>query len=445
MNDTSQKTIINLPKNNIIELKKPSELCQVLFFSDFTKKEYAHLTSLQIDLASTLFYLISDVINTHNLSDEDIFQWSSLNHIEINLQTISNLLGKYSNGYYEPIVSNLHELSKIQVLTNTLHKNKEQEQILFHLIRKISWVKDKHTSNKKVKVWIEPELLMMFRNVNKMYTSFYLQIQYGLNSKYSKLLYEILKDYANLGEITLDFDVLKALLNVDVDEKPDWGKWSTFNRDILKRAVHEVSEKSDITVCYEVIKAREIKKLEVTKVKFFIKKQKSILIDYDSMHNKIETDTCVVSDVHVKDKELSAVELKFYELAMRRMEHTKLLGTVVRNEKNYIAAIIEKMKSDNVDVVSMVELDTIISNIKSNIQNEKSDKNQLLVLHNYDAKYPIVSISNEYLLYSPVDKVNITKTASETINNINTFINAGGIFKLITTPGYVTDLSISYI
>lgn len=148
---TMKETKKYLPKKlkqTNLELKKPSELCQVLFFSDFTKKEYAQMTSLQIDLTSTIFYLISDVMNKQNLSYADIYEWSSLNHFEINLQSIAELLGKYENGYYEPIVSNLQELSKIQVLTNTLHKNKEQEQILFHLIRKISWLKDKQTTSK---------------------------------------------------------------------------------------------------------------------------------------------------------------------------------------------------------------------------------------------------------------------------------------------------------
>ena len=169
-------------KKTNLELKKPSELCQVLFYSDFNKKDYAYLTSLQIDLVSTIFYLISDVMNKQKLEESDIFEWSSINHFEINLQTIAEMIGKYENGYYEPIVQNLQELSKVQVLTNTLHKNKTTEFSLFHLIRKISWLKDKQTTNRRVKIWIEPELLTLFHNVNKMHSSFYLQIQYSLGS-----------------------------------------------------------------------------------------------------------------------------------------------------------------------------------------------------------------------------------------------------------------------
>ncbi len=445
----TQKTLKKItPKkmaNTMLELKKPSELCQVLFYSDFTKKEYAQMSSMQIDLTSTMFYLISDVVSKQNLSTADIYEWSSLNHFEINLQTIAETLGKYENGYYEPIVTNLQELSKVQVLTNTLHKNKEQEQTLFHLIRKISWLKDKQTTSKRVKVWVEPELILMFHSANKMYTSFYLQIQYGLNSKYSKLLYEILKDYANLGELTIDFDILKALLNVDVVDKPDWEKWAAFNRDILKRAVAEVTEKSDILVTYTPIKDRAVKKLEVTKIKFTIKKQKSILIDYESYRNRLEIDAVVVSD----DTPLIAidpVEMKYHQIAKKRMEQAKMFGTLIKNEQRYLETIVSNIKDEGLDVVGMLEVDSILNELKAEYSHLKlNNKNQLITLDNYDQKYRVVAISHEYLLYSPVDRINITKTIEETINKINEFKNGGGKFKIIETPGYVNDLEISYL
>lgn len=446
---TMKETKKYLPKKlkqTNLELKKPSELCQVLFFSDFTKKEYAQMTSLQIDLTSTIFYLISDVMNKQNLSYADIYEWSSLNHFEINLQSIAELLGKYENGYYEPIVSNLQELSKIQVLTNTLHKNKEQEQILFHLIRKISWLKDKQTTSKRVKVWIEPELLMMFHNVNKMYTSFYLQIQYGLNSKYSKLLYEVLKDYANLGELTLDFTVLRALMNIDSTSKPDWERWSAFNRDILKRAVEEVTEKSDIHVTYEPIKDRLVKKLEVSKIKFTIKKQKSILIDYEDTARGFDTDTFIVSDNEGGEIPMSPVEMKYQQIARNRMAQAKMIGTIIKSETRYLEAIVSSLKDSDIDVVGMVEVDTILENIKREYAHiDKHNKHHLIVLDSYDPRYPVVAVSRDYLLYSPVDRVNLTKTVAETINKINIFKSNDGKFKLMETPGYVEELEISYL
>lgn len=434
-------------KKTNLELKKPSELCQVLFYSDFNKKDYAYLTSLQIDLVSTIFYLISDVMNKQKLEESDIFEWSSINHFEINLQTIAEMIGKYENGYYEPIVQNLQELSKVQVLTNTLHKNKTTEFSLFHLIRKISWLKDKQTTNRRVKIWIEPELLTLFHNVNKMHSSFYLQIQYSLGSKYSKLLYELLKDYSNLNEFVIDFSILKALLNVDNKDNPSIDNWSIFNRDILKRAVKEVSEKSDINVVYEPIKNIIDGKKQVDKIKFTIIKQKSKLIDYDLNPALKEyiTDTLVVSS-ESKTDDYDPLELKLIELARKKMEKAKVFGTVVQNEQKYIQAIVEQLKRDDIDIEGMVEMDKILNSVKKQFQPNKINSiNQLIILDYYDPKYPLVTLSHEYLLYSPIDRVNITQTIEDTINKINDFKDKGGQFKLIQTPEYVDELEISYL
>lgn len=434
-------------KKTNLELKKPSELCQVLFYSDFNKKDYAYLTSLQIDLVSTIFYLISDVMNKQKLEESDIFEWSSINHFEINLQTIAEMIGKYENGYYEPIVQNLQELSKVQVLTNTLHKNKTTEFSLFHLIRKISWLKDKQTTNRRVKIWIEPELLTLFHNVNKMHSSFYLQIQYSLGSKYSKLLYELLKDYSNLNEFLIDFSILKALLNVDNKDNPSIDNWSIFNRDILKRAVKEVSEKSDINVAYEPIKNIIDGKKQVDKIKFTIIKQKSKLIDYDLNPSLKEyiTDTLVVSS-ESKTDDYNPLELKLIELARKKMEKAKVFGTVVQNEQKYIQAIVEQLKRENIDIEGMVEMDKILNSVKKQFQpNKINSTNQLIILDYYDPKYPLVTLSHEYLLYSPIDRVNITQTIEDTINKINDFKDKGGQFKLIQTPEYVDELEISYL
>lgn len=446
LESVDQKSLVKTPKKqNIknIELRKPSELCQVLFYSDFHKEEYALLTPLQIDLISVMFYFVSDIMTKQDLNEEDIYEWASMNHFEINLQSIAEVLGKYDNGFYEPIVSNLQELSKIQVLTNTLHKNKTQESTLFHFIRKITWLKEKHTTSKRVKVWFEPELLIMFLNIKSYFTKFYLQIQFGLKSKYSKLLYDLLKDYSGLGEVTLDFEILKAILNVDVREGSNMDGWSIFNRDIMKRAVKEVNEKSDIKLTYEPIKDRLDKKLEVVKVKFKITKQKSILIDYDEPSTSFDIDTNVVSDD--SDRTEDPIEMKLMEIAKKRMnDYIKFSGEKVTNKTNYIKTVLENLKKENLDVASILELETILDEIKDEFRNLKSSKHQLLVMENFE-NYPVVSISSNYFIYSPVDKSNISDSVRDTINKINNFKKMNGKFKIITTSEKISELEISYL
>jgi len=431
----------DLTKN--LELRKPSELCQVLYYKDFIKEEFAVLTPIQVDLIGTMFFFISDIMLQQELTEEEIYEWASLNHFEINLQSISDVLGKYKNGYYNEIIKNLHEISKIQVLTNVLHKNKTQESILFHFLRKIAWSKDKQTTSKRVKVWIEPELLIMFLNVKNYYTKFSLQIQVGLKSKYSKLLYELLKDYVGSYEKRIEINILKAILNVDIINKPSLQKWANFNRDILKKAVQEVNDKSDIKVTYEVIKDRIDKKLEVVAVKFKLESQKSILIDYTD-NVSYDLDTKIISNEELPAIELSPIEMKYRSLAKKRLEQTKIFGTEIKNEEKYLETIIRNLKSENLEIENMIIVDNLFKEIISYIDVPESNKPKVLIMENFEGQ-PIVSISNQYLLYSPINKSNITETIESTINKINKFKDMGGKFKIIETNEIISEIAYSYL
>ena len=134
------------------------------------------------------------------------------------------------------------------------------------------------------------------------------------------------------------------------------------------------------------------------------------------------------------------------ELARKKMEKAKVFGTVVQNEQKYIQAIVEQLKRENIDIEGMVEMDKILNSVKKQFQpNKINSTNQLIILDYYDPKYPLVTLSHEYLLYSPIDRVNITQTIEDTINKINDFKDKGGQFKLIQTPEYVDELEISYL
>ena len=387
--------------------------------------------------AESMFYFVSDIMKTENINSNNIHEWASSNHFEISLQSIADIMGKYGNGYYEPIVQNLYDISKVQVLTNTLHKNKSHESTLFHLLRKISWVKDAHTSIKKIKVWIEPELLSMFLNMKTYYTTFFLQIQFGLKSKYSKLLYELLKDYSGSKQKIIGLDILKAMMNIDQNSNSNYENWGNFNRDILKRAVNEINNKSDIVVEYMPIKETINKRKTVTKVKFDLTKQQSILIDYSLPLNEISIETKIIKDIN-----LSPIEAKYMELAQKQMVQAQLFGSVIKNKDRYLETIISNMKLENIDIPNMIEIDKIISILKLNFT--KNNKYQLLVMENFKS-IPIVTISSNYLLYSPIDKTNISETIKETINMINIFKEENGHFKIIETNEKISGLELSYL
>ena len=422
--------------NKNLEMKKPSALCQVLYYSDYTKKEQANLSPLQFDLIDVVFKFVSTTLELEKVDTESLDEWASINHFEIELKDIASMLGRYKNGYYEQIVDNLLSISKIQVLTNTLYKDKSYDSVLYHFIRKIAWNKDKQTTNKSIKVWLEPEILHMFLSIKRYYTIYHLQIQFGLKSRYSKALYVTLKDYDNIGGKTLNFQHLQRMMMVDTVERPNLKSWSNFNRDLLKRTVKEINSKSDIFITYTPIKERdENNKLTVTNVKFELKKQKSILVDYTDPSQQVVIEAT---------PQLSRAEQKLEDLAQKQIEAAKIFGTIIKNEKQYKRKVIENLLDSGVDVDAIVELEDIMDELRTTFHEEKNDKHQLMIIENFNGE-PIVSVSNEYLIYSPVNKLNITKTVKETISVINNLKQNGNNFILKETSTKVSDLEFSYL
>jgi len=255
-----------------------------------------------------------------------------------------------------------------------------------------------------------------------------------MNSKYSKLLYPLAKDYNGVDSKTIDFQLLLQLLNVDVIKRPNLATWSHFNRDLLKRTVKEINDKSDIIIDYTPIKERdENNKLKVTKVKFDIKKQKSILLDYS-----------ITDDTIIEEVPATRAEIKLEELAQQKIAEARIFGTVIKNEKRYKATVIDNLINEGLDVEAIIDLEDMVEELKYSFQSQKNDKMQLLVLENYEG-HSIVSISNEYTLYSPVDKISITKTAKETILRINNLKQEGKAFTIRETGTKVSGLEFSYL
>jgi hypothetical protein len=306
----NEKMKIN--KHNF-EINKPSELCQVVFFENYKKGIFAYLTPTQIDLINILFYQVKKEILTDKTSTDDL---DSIIMVDIELTEIHRMLNYKYNKDSEALLNYLYELKKVDVMVNTLGKVKDRiDYKLTSIIHTLEWSKHKNILDKKIKIGIDRDIILSFIDRKDYFAKMHLSLQLSMVSKYSKLLYEILKDYAGLKTITVDFGILLPLLNVNFENTRN-GEWSMFNQNILMKSVNEINEKSDIVVSYEAIKEKpEGGRLQVTKIKFTIEKQPEIRlcelglipprIDNNKFYNKSKTklDKLISSGYKVIDEE----------------------------------------------------------------------------------------------------------------------------------------------
>lgn len=271
----------------LCEIHKPSALCQTVFYENSKHEPLAYLPAIQIDLVNTLIYLIWEQINTRK--QKYTTTTDSIQSFDIELKAITDMLEKYQKDY-TPIIQLLIDLQKYVVKINMLDKDSsfiKKSSIV--LIPKISWSEENGHVRKTVKIWFDSEILNFFVKQNKVFAKLYLKIQFSFVSKYSKLLYEILKDYEKVGN-TITFDNLILLLNVKTEGTKN-AEWSSFRPHILEKAIDEINEKADIQVSYESIKERpsENDRLQVTKVRFNVEKQpNSRLIELGLVQPTIE-------------------------------------------------------------------------------------------------------------------------------------------------------------
>ena len=272
---TKQELIKPNNKNYKMQLgmHKPSALCQVIYFDDYKKGLFAYLNSTEIDLINLILYKAREHIITNNI---DLKSQGCI--LDMNLNEISGIFDKYVSTGYETLIDYFRNIRSKEIVINALHKDKHLELTYTSLIHKVKVSKHCNSKYKKISLELDSEIVSLMLDVKKFFTNMFLKIQFSMETKYAKLLYELLrdylgKDYNGVKIKIIELDLLLGLLNVQNLDR--YSQFSYFNAEILKKAIKEINEKSDISVAYEVIKERPspTDRLQVTKIKFFMEKQ----------------------------------------------------------------------------------------------------------------------------------------------------------------------------
>jgi len=246
---------------------KPSELTQVVFMKD---GKLFKMHNTHTDLVNIIYYESNKYIKKNKIKiDEE----APSTFVEIYLQDFASSMDKYKHGQYDFLIGCLRDLSSIEIVINSLGKNKEMEELIItRFVQEIRFNRAKHKKNKKVKLAVPNIILLRITALKKYFTRMFFEIQFSLNSKYSKFLYEILKDYEGVDKKIIDLFELMDLINVTSNTQK---QWKFFRPNILEKAIKEINEKSDIKVSYEPIKEKteENPRLHVEKILFQIEPQ----------------------------------------------------------------------------------------------------------------------------------------------------------------------------
>jgi len=167
----------------------------------------------------------------------------------------------------------------------------------------------------------------------KMYANLDLLIVRDLNSKYSLALYEILKDYANLWGLRININDLKIALWVD--NVRGYKVFSDFNRRVLKPAVKEINEKTDIQASYKWIK----RGVEYIQVEFTIKiKSNQQALTFDTVSFELQQLGFTETEIHnIKNQYEESYILENIQIIKQDFQNGK-----IQNIKGYTITALNK-------------------------------------------------------------------------------------------------------
>ena len=149
---------------------------------------------------------------------------------------------------YEIIKDSVQALADKSVWVKKNDDEKDDTEILLRFIEKAEISKESGT----IKIIISDDMKPYLLQLRKNYTSFELLYTLRFKRKASPRLYEILKlrHYDILKPYVYEIEVeqLRELLNAD--DKETYKEYRYFNKMVIKPAVKEINEQTDITVTY---------------------------------------------------------------------------------------------------------------------------------------------------------------------------------------------------
>lgn len=116
-----------------------------------------------------------------------------------------------------------------------------------------------------VKICINQVLKPYLLKLTTHFTKYYIGYVVHLRSTYSIRIYELLKRFENLGEVTFEIHRLKHILGLEKDEYPLYGN---FKNKVILVAQRELAERTDVAFTFTEMKEGK----RVTSLRFFIAK-----------------------------------------------------------------------------------------------------------------------------------------------------------------------------
>lgn len=187
------------------------------------------------------------------------------------------------------------DLSKLMGFTNNKNIYRELDKLTDTLMTRVVKIKDIDNKNFEkyhfvevvkyndgvLKLKINPEMKPFYINLD-WYTKYQLKNILQFKSTYSFRLYELLKQYENIGYRIMSIDELRTILDIN---KNQYAKYANLKQKVIKVAIDEINDNTDLFIDYDELKESR----KVISIKFYINANKKALDEVAATSDKIDS------------------------------------------------------------------------------------------------------------------------------------------------------------
>ena len=102
---------------------------------------------------------------------------------------------------------------------------------------------------KNIEIDINKRILPLFMELTEQFTQYSLKEFLSLNSKHSKRMYQLLKQYEGIGERTISVDDLKKFL--EIEENKSYNRFYNLEKRVLETTKNDINLLTTLNINYE--------------------------------------------------------------------------------------------------------------------------------------------------------------------------------------------------
>jgi plasmid replication initiation protein len=296
------KKIKATKKNRMTLIKKSNDLIEARYMFDLWETRFflAILSQIHKDDKELHVYRIrfKDVIKTFDLKSNSSY----------------DLLREAAKSIMDRKVAVAYE------------KDGTTREILYHIIRKVDYLKEDKDlkageKHEYIDVVVEEEMKPFLLELQRNFTAYDLRnvVQLGV---YPIRIYELLKQYENIGKRTLKIEEIKKMFELT----SQYPRFSNFYQKIIQPAIKEINEHTDLKII-DVVKLKEDR--NVVALQFFFKKKEEEelrVLHKDTETTKKKTAVNLFSEFSEKEDRVGEEQVSFEEIEELQNESDNLFN-----------------------------------------------------------------------------------------------------------------------